>query len=227
MTIPACTDPKTGSMLFAYEVGALESGEIDRFELHLLECGHCFQAAKRFESYAKRLREDELLREEVTRTAGGDVPLSFWERVRRNLWPPLPYLLRPALAYLIIAALLYPALKWISHSPPKINPVQVISLSPHRSTGNESFSLDTGLSGVISFFFPGGEPGKAYRVLIKDSDGTILYYRDDFSAFDSYETGWLEFACQSMAPGDYKLEVYDLSGESPEYSHIYQFEITQ
>ena len=110
MTVPKCTDSKIGSLLFAYEIGALGSEDIDRFELHLLECEHCFLAAKRFASFAKMLREDGMMRDEIARTASGDSTLSFWKRMRRYLWPPLPFPFRPALTYLVILVLLYPAI---------------------------------------------------------------------------------------------------------------------
>ena len=60
-----CTDPKLGRMLYAYELGGLNEDDRRAFEIHLVECGHCFDQVQSFQRTAEVLRSDRVVRKEI------------------------------------------------------------------------------------------------------------------------------------------------------------------
>jgi anti-sigma factor RsiW len=48
-----CVDPKLEKMLHHYELGLLSDEDREAFELHLLDCEHCFGRVKKFQATAK------------------------------------------------------------------------------------------------------------------------------------------------------------------------------
>jgi len=47
-----CTDERLGVLLHAYELKLLGKDEVERFEMHLLHCEHCFARVSQFQEYA-------------------------------------------------------------------------------------------------------------------------------------------------------------------------------
>lgn len=227
MTSPGCIDPELGALLFAYEIGALSAEDVKRFELHLLECEHCFKEAESFSEYSKMLREDGTVRDEIVKTSNAtETSKSIWRRLWSYLWPARPLPFRPAIIYLLILVLLYPAYRGIFHTDkPDFSQVQSISLVPARSTGQETFLISSGLDGIISFMYHGAVPGKKYSVVIKTEDGSAIMSDDSFTAFDDFETGWLRFPVNLMKPGLYRLEVRDPEDVHPGKKQSYSFRI--
>ena len=227
MSQPACTDPAVGSMLFAYEIGALNTEEVDRFELHLLECRHCFETARQFASYARIIRDDRVVRTEITRVGQAEAEgLSFWRRTWQYLWPDVPVIFRPAVLYVLVLILLYPALTVVFTSPTgHFGQLQSISLSPLRSSGTESFSASLGRDGVVSFFFPNADPKGRCTVVIKDADGSVILEDKAFTAFDDLKIGWLVFPAGFMKPGRCTLEVFDPAAGPSDSGQVYYFTI--
>lgn len=224
-----CTDRKLGSLLFAYEIGALGPEDIDRFELHLLECEHCFDAAQRFSRYAKMIREDEIIAGEVAKSIDSDArSLSVGKRMKQYFWPGSPLPFRPAVLYLIIIIMLYPAYTGIFHPRPRgFSQMQSINLSPTRASADETFSLSAGRDGLIVFIFDGAIPGRKYTITIVSDDGSTIYVDDSFTAFDNFATGRLTFPLELMKPGEYRLEIYDALSDTAGDKQIYQFEIIE
>jgi hypothetical protein len=224
MTSPGCTDPELGALLFAYETGALSAEDTKRFELHLLECEHCFKEAESFSKYSKMLREDEIVRDEIVKIPDStETSKSIRQRLWSHLWPARPLPFRPAIVYLLILVLLYPAYRGVFHTDkPDFSQVQSISLVPARSTGQATFLISSGLDGIISFVYHGAVPGKEYSVVIKTEDGSVIMSDDSFTAFDNFKTGWLRFPVNLMKPGLYRLDVRDpeetQSGNKQSYS---------
>jgi tetratricopeptide (TPR) repeat protein len=60
-----CSDKRFEKMLYAYELGLLSQEECDEFEIHLYECEHCFERARKFSQAAEQLRHNPLIRESV------------------------------------------------------------------------------------------------------------------------------------------------------------------
>ena len=105
-----CTDPHLGALLHAYGLNALSEEDFKRFEIHLLECEHCYEQLKKFRQVAPLLRSDRDVREMVREAARGqEESKSFWGKLGHKLWPDTPLVLKPAVAYILILLMVVPA----------------------------------------------------------------------------------------------------------------------
>ncbi len=222
-----CTDTEVGALLHAYEVGGLSEEDIERFEVHLLKCDHCFEAIQAFAPWAELIRVDGRVRETV-QEAGGESQttasrLGVWGRY---LWPPWPWPFRPAVIYLLVLMLLYPAFRGLHQSSTRpVENIQAIILIPSRSATEEGVVLRSGRDAAITFVFRGAEPGKRYQVRLSMEAGEVVFTDNGFDGFDKYETGQLLFPAERMRPGEYLLEIIDPAGKPPQNRQAYHFRI--
>jgi len=227
-----CTDLKLSALLHAYELKALSDEDAERFEIHLLECEHCFEQLKGFERVANLLSSDEEVKELIRESSTEEYPHpeSFLKKLWRHIWPETPLFFKPALAYLLILLMILPAywgLREVTKpgTETEIGPVQNISLTPFRSTGEDVFKISLGQDGMISFFFGDVIVGESYQVIIEAKDGKVVYKNDSFREFDRYGTGHLLLPLAKMKPGYYRLVISDPRGEPPSNRQEYTFRI--
>lgn len=223
-----CKDPDLGILLHAYELNALSEEDTQRFETHLLECGHCFNLLKNFEQEAALLSSDNEVRELIGEAVREEYPQSesFLKRFWRYVWPETPFVFKPALAYLLVLLMILPAYHGLKKfTEDKIRPVQTISLFPGRSAEEDVFKINVGSDGLVSFVFRGAVAGRSYRVVIESEDGIVVYQNNDFNRFDEYGTGQLIFPHTKMKPGHYRLVIIDPQAEPPLNRQQYSFRI--
>ncbi len=225
-----CRDRDLGALLHAYELKALPEEESRRFELHLMECDHCFEEFRGFERKASLLYGDEKIRTAVRRQARrnrGDAASSPGSVLRR-LWPEGPLFLKPGILYLMILLLLVPASTGLRREGKDgITTVQTVTLSPTRSGTAPTFQKSGASSGLLEFVFREAVPGEAYSVIIEDEDGGEVYRNEGFSNFDEYETGRLSLPLLGMETGGYRLVVTDPRRDSPAGRQEYRFRIEE
>jgi len=53
---PGCTNPKSGRRLIPYSLGRLSPDQEFDFEVHLIECDHCFEALRGLDQIESILR---------------------------------------------------------------------------------------------------------------------------------------------------------------------------
>lgn len=226
-----CTDPEIGALLHAYELDSLSEQDIKRFEIHLLECEHCFTQAQSFVYEAALLATDDEVRNIVSRADKAGVrSKSVLRKLWRHIWPDAPVILKPAIAYLLVLFMAIPAYRGLMYSTVAdkgIGPVQVLKLVPNRSNAEEVFQISSERDGVISFVFIGALPGKSYRVVIETADGSEVKRIDNFGSFDQFGTGELIFPLVKMKVGSYRLTITDPSSESPTDEQEYLFRIKE
>ncbi|MDH4157236.1 MAG: FlgO family outer membrane protein [candidate division Zixibacteria bacterium] len=85
--MPGGCDKHFEDNLYAYELGLLDDDERRELELHLLECEHCLDNARRFQRTIKLIRRDPDVRRVVERMAAGSAQAAPRQR-------PLPLLQR-------------------------------------------------------------------------------------------------------------------------------------
>ena len=222
MNIDKCKEPEIGTMLHAYELGALSEEDTERFEVHLLKCRYCFDSVKQFETTAGLLRHDGSVKEEAASVGSETTELSLLHRSLKFLWPERPLVLKPALALLVILALIYPAYLGLSGEITNcIRPVGSITLLPLRTMMTDTYSLSSGKDLVLSFVFDNAEPNTKYRLTIKDAGGNVIYGDDAFADFDNFQTGRIFIPNSVLRAGRYHLTVEvpraDTLIKGPEY----------
>jgi hypothetical protein len=227
-----CTNLELGALLHAYELKALSDEDVERFEIHLLECEHCFEQLKSFERVANLLSSDEEVKELIRESSIEEYPYpeSFLKKLWRYIWPEMPLLLKPALAYILILLLIIPAywgLREVTKpgTETEIGPVQNINLTPSRSTGDDVLHISLRKDGLISFVFVAVIVGNSYHVIIEAKDGKVVYKNDSFREFDRYGTGRLRLPLAKMKPGYYRLVISDPRGKPPLNRQEYTFRI--
>ena len=88
-----CTEQETGDLLHAYEIGALSEADVERFEIHLMHCEHCYEQVKDFQREAALLFEDSEVKEAVRGVCEADPNQdSLTGRFKRYLWPHSPFI---------------------------------------------------------------------------------------------------------------------------------------
>ncbi len=219
-----CVSPDVGKLLHAYELRKLSAEDNERFEIHLLECDHCFKEVNDFEKVSSVMVSGKKIRVAV-REAVGDTPAaeSLLSKILDYLWPNTRLVLKPALSYLIIAFLIYPAylgLKTIDEN--QIRSVQVLNLIPERSIVKP---VKAGHDILLSFAFAEAQPGKSYRITIKSNDRDIIFQDDNFSDFDEFGIASLLLPAKKMKPGNYSLIIVDPEGVPPLNKQEYSFKI--
>ncbi len=222
MEIKKCIDPTIGSMIHAYELGALSTENTERFETHLLNCPFCFDEIKRFEASAMLLRSDEVVQNEIRQSSKP----SARQRLKEYLWPKRPLVLRPALLILLIVILAYPAYRGIVQSyHPAIAPVQTIVLTPMRTSSAPVLHLSLHRDGVISFLYRDAGPDMQYRITISAEDDRVIMTIPSYDAFDEYGIGSILFPAELMRPGSYRLEIVPTADHDTTGRQIYLFRV--
>ncbi len=226
-----CTDRKLGHLLHAYETGLLSPDDADRFEIHFLECAHCFNQLHEFEEETDMLMADDQIKELVIEDYRDELQggQSLLIRLWRHLWPEAPLVFKPALAYLVILLLIFPAYQGLQKRTEEekgIQSVQSINLYPYRVAEEPVIQKDMG-DGLLVFVFRGAVPGGIFQVVIKAEDGTEMYREDEFTGFDEYETASLLLPLDEMEPGVYTLKITDPDPGSPFEDQQYSFRIVE
>jgi hypothetical protein len=207
-----CKDPDVGALLHAYELNALSPEDMERVEIHLLGCEHCFNQLNSFELEASLLSSDDEVKELITRAAREEHPQSESLRKRfwRYVWPETPFVFKPALAYLLILLMILPAYRGVRISTrDQIRPVQTVSLFPDRSPDEDVFRISVGGDGLLRFVFRGAVAGQAYEVTIESENGAVIFRDSAFDGFDEYGAGQLLLPLAMMKPGIYRLVITD------------------
>jgi len=219
-----CIAPQIGKLIHSYELKTLSDEDNEIFEIHLLECEHCFHdlnsMEKAFDIMATDTEFKHILREEASEEPTGE---TLWRKIWKYLWPDTNLLLKPALAYFVMLLLAYPSylgLKFIEED--NIRQVQTLNLIPQRSAAEP---VKTGDDILLSFVFVEAEAGRSYRITIKSDDKNIIFQDNDFTDFDEYQTGKLLLPAKKMKPGNYSLIIEDPRGEPPLNRQEYSFEI--
>jgi hypothetical protein len=222
-----CTDSKLGALLHAYELKTLSEEEIERFEIHLLECEYCFDEVQSFAEESSILASDVAVKNLIAGFHDSPLPApSAKKRLWHLLWPSeTPYFLRPAILYIIILLMIIPVFRGLMSLPDRqVRPIQAISLLPIRSAEHPVLRLSVSKEGLINFAFDGAESGKSYIVEIKSIDGGTIYMDSDYREFDRFQTGRLVLPISRLKTGDYILTITDPAAKPPydrkEYSFI-------
>ena len=202
-----CTNPELGALLHAYELGALDDDDTERFEMHTMECRFCYNELVEFTAYTESLRRSRLPRElargeEAPQTRG-------W---RDYLWPESPLLLRPVLLLVVIVALIYPAylgLTFDADTPETTGPVQMIHFSPTRSGASNTLTLSQGNEAIIDYSFGGAVAGHRYQVAVRGDNGEEVLTYSGVCSRDGIERGCVKLSLKDMTLGIYTLKVTD------------------
>lgn len=223
-----CTDPQSGTLIHAYELGALPSSDVRRFEAHLLECEHCFVEVEAFEEKAALLHSGRLVRRAIKDQLTDPDEVPALRRILNLLWPDTPLVLKPAILLLALMILFYPAyIGLVSSTDDSVRPVQSISLMPNRSASTGSLSVSAERDGLLSFVVPEVIPGQSYRLEIVSSGGKVLMSDASYSGFDAYRIGRLLIPAHLMKPGEYQLIIRDLEGDNVLSSGTFVFVIEE
>jgi hypothetical protein len=83
--IDRCTDPTVGRFLLSYELGGLNSAQVDLFERHLLACPSCSKEVVAFSGAASMMRRSGVL---LLRAATARRPRTRRVPALRLLWRP-------------------------------------------------------------------------------------------------------------------------------------------
>jgi hypothetical protein len=221
-----CSNLRLGQLLHAYELNALSEEDADRFEIHLLECQHCFAELEAFEDTAALLRSDEEIKN-LARQAS-TIPESpadsFWRRLWRSLWPDAPLVFKPIFAFIVILLLIVPAYLGLRGSRDRdINPPQLVTLLPEKSPAEELFHADMDNDGVLRFEFTDAVVNRSYLVSIESENGETIYRNHDFDTFDEYGWGELIIPHAIIKPGYYKLTIMGPRAGSGQDTTSYYF----
>jgi hypothetical protein len=228
--MPKCIDPDIGKLLHAYELKALSEEDEDRFEVHLLECEHCFEELQAFEQKAALLTSDDDVKGLVLEAieARPIATESLRRRIWRYLWPKAPVLFRPALAWVVVLVMIVPAYLGLHKSRiSQIGSPQKIVLVAEKSAGDRYFDISLRRDGLIRFIYRDAVAGRSYRVFIESAAGTIFYEDARFDDFDEYGQAELSFPLGRMRPGLYRLVVIDPEGEPGRNRTEYSFTIRE
>jgi hypothetical protein len=219
-----CTDPKTGQLIHNYELNMLSGDELERFEIHMLECGYCFGETERFKEFGALLRTDPDVKQVVEGVLAKHSKASLWARLKQYLWPDTNLALKPAFMYLLIMLLIYPAYRGIiGLQGEKIQTTKILTFIPSRSAGLSTSSKGHDIS--INFVFLGAKPGKAYIVSILDSNRKSIYIDKNYRDFDQSGMGGLHLPQNALKPGLYSILIEDPIGIQPNDRQEYSIRI--
>ena len=208
----SCTDPRSGALLHAYELGILSEEDTQRFEAHLIVCDSCFEEVKRFTARSDLLRTDVEVRRALAKAGGWDHERQpAVRRIWRHLWPDAPLAFKPAIVYLLALLLIYPAYLGLRSDDTAIRNVQSISLVPTRSVTSDGGTASARTDVVLAFYFDGATAGEPYVVEISDSTGAVVTRNEAFRDFDNLSLGRLFVPAGRLQPGAYTLTIRDHS----------------
>ncbi len=224
-----CSDSAIGALRHAYELGALSVEDIEKFEIHLLECEACYEEVVQFETAATLMRTDAEVRREVREAIDGTKrQTSLVRDLLRYLWPETPLVLKPAVSFFVMALLIYPAyLGMRGDGDTGLREIQSVSLIPSRSGATASFQVSSDQDGLVTFVFPGAVVGKMYHLVVETSEGSEIMSIDNFSGFDEYETGRIVIPLGRLDEGTYRLVIADEHGVVPYREQVYVFEVSR
>ncbi len=228
MNTHGCIDPTVGTMLHAYELGALSTDDTEVFELHLLTCEHCFAEVQRFHPDADALRYDPDIREDVQQEVGrAPMQEAGGSRLKRLVWPKVPLPFRPAFTFVLILLLLYPAYLGLR---PKVEPVvrsvQSVLLVPNRSVGYPKCSVSEGTDVAVSFIYDGAIQDDKYVIEIIHLESGNRHWTGTYTGFDSYGRGEIVLSGDHLSLGLYRLSIADPRISDREGRQEYLFELT-
>ena len=84
-----CSDKRFEEMLYAYELGLLEEDEERELEIHLLECGSCFEKVRNMSRASDLLRHSPRIREAMLGDSVGPEMRDADKPAVRRPWPKL------------------------------------------------------------------------------------------------------------------------------------------
>lgn len=222
--MPQCTEPNLGVLIHAYELRCIADDDLERFELHLLKCDHCFREVTALQQQTYAMRRHPAIIELAGQVSDPQRP-AWWRRVWRMLWPDTLLILRPGVAVALILLLIYPA--WLGLRPsssPSVSKLDSVWLLPTRSTAIK-IKIDRDI--VLSFVVEDAEPGKNYILEMTDNSGALLYRDPAFDGFDDYQTGHLLIKANSFKPGRIQFLIKDPIQDSLSYLEVYNLIATR
>lgn len=223
-----CIDESIGSLLLAYEMGALSEDDEKRVEIHLMSCQHCLDDVTAFRRYADVLNDSEKIKRAMARYAPTAQSVTPGRTLLQYLWPEAPLFFKPAVAMLLVLLLIIPAyLGWRSFTDggSDIRPVQTIRLVPTRSAEPCAFSIESGLDGAISFAVPDYPHGKLYDVAVVDDQGKVVVRLSSVASIDERGMGQIIVPHRLMKPGTYSLIVTNAGSGAAASEYRYTFVI--
>jgi hypothetical protein len=222
----ACVSPELGQLLAAYEIGGLDESDAERFEIHLLECEHCFKEVESFRVYADVLRSDPRARaaaeQAVHEHDRAERMRAGMPRARPRAW--LLWSLGGALVGLMLSLGGVTLLRRVG-SLSSAQPAVVVQLVPDRGADTPSIAEVVGHPVVVLFVFADARPGQPYHVTLRASDGQVVYDEPDYRAFDAYETGSLVLPAGTLSRGTCILTIRDPQGDPKTSTQEYRFRV--
>jgi hypothetical protein len=212
-----CTDSELGVLLLAYELGALPPEEIERFEMHLLECDHCLNEVKSFRQETALLAGDSEVKsitEAKSRMAVESKSLP--ERILGAIWPKTSFVLKPAVMYAVILLMLIPAYYGLRRDQGSaVTEIsQTLELVDRRDDSIGSFNRDQGEWVLLTFQHDSAEVGESYHLTIESEDGEVIHDNPEYRGFDWTRRGKLQLRLSDFEPGKYRLLITDLNSDS-------------
>lgn len=226
-----CCDPHIGQLLPSYELQALSEEDVKLFEIHVMHCEYCLNEISSFEKYAHLMRHSNEAREAMKDAIRVDVPpISIWEKLSGYLWPDVPLIFKPALSLVLVLLLAIPAFYGIQNigvSNSEVRPVQTIRLMGTRTTGENTFTISSGLDGVIVFTLPNATAYESYDVVVTDAEDNKVFQLNNFDTFN--KLGIAEFLLPQplMNPGLYRLKISHSTPDTTILIKQYRFRITK
>lgn len=210
-----CTNEKTGRLLHAYEIGALNEELVEAVEIHLLECDYCLSRLKEFRAVTAMMTQDEKAREEIARldktVSSGTKPTL----IGRLFNPELPVFLRPASLLAVILVLLATTLVSVLMRPVvEPGPIQEINLINNRAAGNDIVVGDNVKNISLAFTHLSYDSQTTCSVILERNDRDTVFYDGDFRVFDVYKTGRLLIPNSELAAGVYTLSICNTDPDS-------------
>ncbi len=223
-----CTNPKIGTMLHAYELKALNNDDLERFELHILECDYCFNELTSFNDEAALLLNDIQVKQTVkSNVLAGESSDNERKSLWGYLWPSEPPILfKPAISYAftILVIVLFPLLveNGLNND---IGEIQSLGLMNTRSAGEPVLYKGQSNNAIINFFISDYIDNSGITLRILDSSGKPIYNDGNFTGIDKTGIGRLYLPLSRLSPGRYILEI-TLENPNPENDIIsYDFTI--
>lgn len=201
-----CVDKKIGILLHAYELNALVEEDAKRFELHLLECEHCFREVETFGCEVAVLRTDEGIRAAARENCRENFVEKFLKRLSIGGKTPVTKALTVIATMLIIAIPAYLGL-----IKPAIfggGEMQSILFNDNRM-GVKPLSISQGDKARIDIIFHEVAPDKAYLIEMIHLDDSLIVESRMFDQFDSNGRGTLDISLRDKKPGLYVITIRD------------------
>lgn len=204
--ISECTDKRLGALIHAYELDALSEDDAQRFEIHLMECEHCFREVDSFKSQAEVLCADEGIRAAARERSRWSFGQGLGNRMASGGGRPVTRVLAVIAIFLIIIIPVYLGL---------IHPVlsgdgkmQSILFNDHR-LGVDPLSISEGDKASIDIIFEDFAPDKTYLIEMIHLDDSLIAESWPFDQFDAGGRGSLIISLDDKKPGLYILILRD------------------